>query len=375
VKTILVTCGETSGDEHASLLVKKIRSLDPDCRVIAMGGERLREAGAEIIFPLEEFAFMGFAEIISGIPRIILLENKLKKILREEGIDLYIPVDYPGMNLRIAGYARSRGVPVMYYISPQVWAWGGWRTNRIGRSVDLMAVILPFEEKFYRDRNIPVYFVGHPMLEEIPSPGTEKRLPESDMEIKIVLYPGSRRQEMKRVFPAILGGVKIIASRIPEAKFVLGLAPIFKESEIEISPELLGRIRISRDGASELEDATLAIATSGTVTLQSALSGTPTIVVYRTSGFTYALGRRLVRIPHIAMPNVLAGKEIVPELIQNEVTPERIASEAIKLLKDPRGYSEMSREQLSLREILHKEKGLETLAQKAIELSSGRRAE
>ncbi|MBU8920457.1 MAG: lipid-A-disaccharide synthase [Bacteroidales bacterium] len=368
VRTILVTCGETSGDEHASLLIRKIRSIDPGCRVIAMGGEKLKRAGAEVIFPLEEFAFMGFAEIVSGIPRIIALENKLKKILREEKIDLYIPVDYPGMNLRIAGYARSRGVPVLYYISPQVWAWGGWRIGRIRRSVDLMAVILPFEEKFYRDQNIPVYCAGHPMLDEIPSPGGPKRLPESGGEIKIVLYPGSRRQEMERVFPAILGAVGIIASKIPEARFVLGLAPIFEESEIDIPPALKGRVTISRHGVSELDSATLAIATSGTVTLQAALSGTPTIVVYRTSGFTYTLGKMLVRIPHIAMPNVLGEKEIVPELIQDEVTPEKIAAEALKLLSDSRKYSEISMEQLALRELLYKENGLEKLAHKAIEL-------
>ena len=373
MRTILVTCGETSGDEHASLLVRKILSIDPDCRVIAMGGEKLREAGAEVIFPLEQFAFMGFAEIISGIPRIISLERKLKRILGEEGIDLFIPVDYPGMNLRIARYARSRGVPVLYYISPQVWAWGGWRIGRIRRSVDLMAVILPFEEKYYKDRNIPVYCAGHPMLDEIPSPGGPKCLPENDKEIKIVLYPGSRRQEMERVFPAILGAVGIIASKIPEARFILGLAPIFEESEIEIPPELSGRITISRHGASELENATLAIATSGTVTLQSALSGTPAVVVYRTSGFTYALGRMLIRIPHIAMPNVLAGKEIVPELIQNEVTPERIAEEALSLLRDSRIYSDSSREELVLRNLLYKENGLERLAQKALDLCSDRR--
>ncbi|MCK4538619.1 MAG: lipid-A-disaccharide synthase [Candidatus Krumholzibacteria bacterium] len=373
MRTILVTCGETSGDEHASLLVRKILSIDPDCRVIAMGGEKLREAGAEVVFPLEQFAFMGFAEIISGIPRIISLERKLKKILGEEGVDLYIPVDYPGMNLRIAGYAKARGVPVLYYISPQVWAWGGWRIRRIRKSVDLMAVILPFEEKFYRDRDIPVYCAGHPMLDEIPSPGGPKRLPENDGEIRIVLYPGSRRQEMERVFPAILGAVRIIASKIPEARFVLGLAPIFEESEIDIPPELSGRITISRDGAAELENATLAIATSGTVTLQSALSGTPVVVVYRTSGFTYTLGKMLVRIPHIAMPNVLAGKEIVPELIQHEVTPERIAEKVFSLLKDFRTYSDTSREQLALRDLLYKENGLEILAQKALDLCSDRR--
>ena len=373
MRTILVTCGETSGDEHASLLVRKILSIDPDCRVIAMGGEKLREAGAEVVFPLEQFAFMGFAEIISGIPRIISLERKLKKILGEEGVDLYIPVDYPGMNLRIAGYAKARGVPVLYYISPQVWAWGGWRIRRIRKSVGLMAVILPFEEKFYRDRDIPVYCAGHPMLDEIPSPGGPKRLPENDGEIRIVLYPGSRRQEMERVFPAILGAVRIIASKIPEARFVLGLAPIFEESEIDIPPELSGRITISRDGAAELENATLAIATSGTVTLQSALSGTPVVVVYRTSGFTYTLGKMLVRIPHIAMPNVLAGKEIVPELIQHEVTPERIAEKVFSLLKDFRTYSDTSREQLALRDLLYKENGLEILAQKALDLCSDRR--
>ncbi len=368
MKRILMTCGETSGEERAAGFVREIKAIDPFCRISALGGETLERAGAEIEYNIKDFAFMGFSEIAAGIPKVLALENDLRKRMKRGEFDLFIPVDYPGMNLRLAACARKHAVPVLYFISPQVWAWGKWRIRKIKRNVDLMAVILPFEEKIYRDAGIPVFFAGHPMLEEIDEPDIPKHLPEGGR-FTVLIFPGSRRQEVKNLLPPILSAAVIIKDRYPRCRFKIGLAPLIDESSIDIPGPLEGSIEAIRNGVAELSGADLVLAASGTVTLQAALSGTPAVVVYRTSSFTYRLGRMLVKIPWIAMPNVLAGKRLLPELIQNEVTPRKIADEAFSLVEDPARYGEISKELLAIRSGLSRPGGLAELARRAIEMS------
>ncbi len=367
MKTVLVTCGETSGDEHAAMLVRELLASG-ECRVLAMGGKKLQEAGAEVLFPIDEFAFMGFFEIIRHLPGVISLVGKIKRLLGSGDIDLFIPVDYPGMNLKLARHARACGVPVLYYISPQVWAWGGWRTAKIAKCVDLMAVILPFEEDFYREAGIPVYYAGHPMLDTIPAPKDPKSLPADGSTLKILILPGSRRQEVERMLPPMLGAASLIAEKIPSSRFTLGVAPMISLDEETLPADLDGRIDISKDAVSELGSADLVIAASGTVTLQAAISGTPLIVVYKTSPITFLLGKSLVRIPHIAMPNVLAGEKIVPELLQREVESKKISEEALAILEDADTYRTMSERLLSLRHMLRKREGLKGLAARAMDM-------
>jgi lipid-A-disaccharide synthase len=375
VKTILLTCGETSGDHHAAGVVRGIRSIDPRCRIVALGGGRLRDAGADVAFPMEEYAFMGFSEVLHGLPRVLYLERRLKSMLGRGDVDLFMPVDYPGLNLRLARHAHKHSVPVLYFISPQVWAWGEWRIRRMKGSVDLMAVILPFEEEIYRKAGIPVVFTGHPMLGEIDEPGEPKRAPSHSDEFTVLLFPGSREQEVERLLPPVFGAVRILQDRFPRASFRLGLAPLIREDLAVIPADLAGRITITREGIGELGSAALVLAASGTVTLQSALSGTPMVVFYKTSPFTYAVGNRLVRIPHIAMPNVLAGKMLVPELIQRETTPMRIADEASALLGDAGRYHRISAELIALRTKLAGTGGISLVARIALELAGGKRVE
>jgi len=372
MKTILITSGETSGDHHAARLISAIRSLEPGTRILAMGGEAMERAGAEVMFPIEEYAFMGFSEIVSGLPRIRRLERRLGALLSSGEVDLYIPVDYPGMNLRVAGKARSSGVPVLYFISPQVWAWAGWRTRRMRKVVDLMAVILPFEVGYYEGRGIPVFFAGHPVVDEIPDPGSPREAPPGDGDIDILLFPGSRRQEVRNHLGPMLGAARLIRSGLPRCRFRLAAAPLIDESLYGIPGDMRDYVTVTRRGIEELPGASLVIASSGTVTLQTAMSGTPMVVIYRTSGLTYMLASSLVRIPYIAMPNVLAGSELVPELIQEDATPERIAAEASALIGDPRRYRETSAGLLSLRDSLRREGGMEELARRALEMAGGR---
>jgi len=370
---ILITCGETSGEYHAGLLVEELKRLDPGCRVIALGSSGLVGAGAEVSFPMERYAFMGFSEILRGIPKILSLERELKALLKSGDIDLFIPVDYPGLNLRLAGFAKNQGVPVMYFISPQVWAWGSWRLARMKRNIDLMVVILPFEEEIYRKEGIPVFYAGHPVVREIEPPPKVKSPPERGEKFRILIFPGSRVQEVKRILPPMLDGAGRMLKSYPEAEFILGLAPMIDESVADIPVELAPHVRISRTGLRELDNVSLVLAASGTVTLQTAVSGTPMVAVYRTSLFTYLMGRLLVKIPYVAMPNVLAGRRIIPELLQNDARGDRIAREAESILQDKDRYETMSADLLRLRESLRGGGGLREAAARALRLAGKNR--
>lgn len=367
---ILLTCGETSGEYHASLLVRELKALEPDCRVISLGGKGLVNAGAEVSFPMERYAFMGFSEIVAGIPKILSLERELKALINSGNIDLFIPVDYPGMNLRLARYAAKAGVPVLYFISPQVWAWGGWRIEKMKGTIDRMVVILPFEEDIYRKAGIPVFFAGHPVLDEIPAPGADKSAPDTGGTFEVILFPGSRKQEVSKILPPMIDAACRLKKEFAGARFILGVAPMISREDIDIPDEISDSVEVSRKGLERLSGASLVLAASGTVTLQTAVSGTPMVAVYRSSPLTYFLGRILVRIPHVAMPNVLAGEEIVPELLQGEVTGARIAREAASILKDRERYSSISRNLLGLRDKLKGGGGLGEVAKIAIEMTA-----
>jgi lipid-A-disaccharide synthase len=371
-KTILITCGETSGEHHAARVVSEMKRIEPSCRVLSLGGEELEGSGAEITFPMHRYVFMGFAEVLANLPRILALERRIRSLLRSGRVDLFMPVDYPGLNLRLARYAHRHGVPVLYFISPQVWAWGKWRVERMRGSIDLMALILPFEEEIYRRAGIPAAFVGHPLLDEIDAANLPKEVPAANEPFTIVLFPGSRRQEVSRMLPPLLGAAGRLRARFPRAAFMLGIAPLMDEGDIHIPAAMRSYVKPTRAGLNALQEASLVIAVSGTVTLQSAISGTPTVVCYRTSAFTYLIGRLLVRIPWIAMPNILAGDRIVPELIQRDATAERIAAEAENLLLDAGRYRRVSERLLVLRDRLEGRGGAARVAEIALGMASGR---
>jgi lipid-A-disaccharide synthase len=366
---ILITSGETSGDHHAASLISAIRAREPGAEFIAMGGEAMAAAGADVRYSIEEYAFMGFSEIVSGLPKIRRLERSLAGLLESGGIDLYIPVDYPGMNLRIAARAKKCGVPVLYFISPQVWAWAGWRTGKMKKVVDLMAVLLPFEVEYYRRVGIPVFFCGHPMLDGTEEPGGPKRAPGREEGFEVLLFPGSRKQEVENHIGPMLGAARLLKEKYPACRFRVGAAPLIDEGMIAVPAEMKGYVSITREGIGELSGAGFVIASSGTVTLQTAMSGTPMVVVYRTSGLTYLLARSMVRIPWIAMPNVLAREGVIPELIQGDASPRRIAEEADGILGNERRYTDISARLLSMRRSLRREGGMDELAARALAMA------
>jgi len=328
--TILITCGEISGDQHAAKLVAELLKTNPDANIIALGGGHVAEAGADVRFHIDDFAIIGFSGVVTKFPKLARLEMSLKRIL-ENGVDLFIPVDYPGLNLRLAAHAKKVGVPVLYYISPQVWAWGKHRIQRLARSVDFMAVILPFEEGIYRDEGIRAEFVGHPLAEESSLPVPRDQGTRSG----IGLLPGSRSGEVRRILPVLLQSAEHIQRERPDETFSIGLSPsVPKRIYKKIIRKHNVAVTMNENAPDVMASSRLLLVASGTATLEAALFETPLIVVYRISMLNYFIASRLVKIDHIGLVNIILGERICPEYVQEEAKPEDIARHALSILED-----------------------------------------
>lgn len=329
--------GEASGDLHGANLVRAIRNLAPLVRFCGIGGKRMEEAGVEILFSSSEMAVVGFTEVFSRLRVIRRAYLKLKSILRNENPDLLIVIDYPDFNLLLAGAARKFNVPVLYYISPQVWAWRPGRVKKIADRADRVAVILPFEQQFYRERGVAVDYVGHPLLDIVPDHLCKEEILQSlglsDKGPIIGLLPGSRREEVTRLLPVMLSAAEALCRRQPGTACLIPLAPTIAPDLVHslISGSSLP-IRILDDMYSVLAASDLVLVASGTATLEAAIMQVPMVVVYRVSPLTFWLGKMVVKVPFISLVNLIAGERIVPELIQGEVTPERLAQESEHLL-------------------------------------------
>jgi len=361
--TIVLASGEMSGDLHAASLVARLRERMPGARVLAMGGDRCAEAGAELLFHYRDYAILGFTGVLANLPRLFRLERALKKQIASA--DLFIAVDYPGLNLRLAAHARACGVPVLYYISPQLWAWGAGRIDRIAATVDRMAVILPFEESMYRNRGVEAEFVGHPFVvdHELPDPIDEEQ------RRGVGLLPGSRAQEVRRILPPLLGAAAELSKRHPSMEFTIGRSPAVPVSVYE---EILGASRVTAaiddDAVSVMRRAQVLLVASGTATLQSALLGTPLVIVYRVSPLNYALASRLVKIENIGLVNVVLGERVVPEFVQGRARPPAIAAAARELLESGPAREAMQGRFAALREMLGGGLGCRRVAEMAGEL-------
>ncbi len=336
-KSIMVIAGEASGDLHASNLVKEIRKLLPETEFLGIGGHRMQEAGVRLLFENHALAVTGFSEVLAKIGSLSKAYRTVKETLRHMRPDLLILLDFPDFNLRVADVAKRCGIPVLYYISPQVWAWRKNRIRKIRKRVDKIMVVLPFEASLYGDKGI---FVGHPLLDEIPrapSPrGVLDHLGIRRGSPVITLLPGSRKNEVRRLLPAMVEAAHRIQDRIPEVQYLLPVAPTIPDEEIDpVIRNALVPILPVRDSVYEaLSISDFVIVASGTASLETAFFGVPMVILYRMSAFTYFLAKRLVRVPHIGLINMIAGKRIVPELVQDEVTPTRITRETLRFMQD-----------------------------------------
>lgn len=329
---ILMLAGEASGDQHGAQVARALRRKWPDARLLGLGGHRMAAQGVELLAGLDQLSVMGFAEVIRHLPFFWKLERRITTLLDESVVDLVVPIDYPGFNLRVTRAARERGIPTLYYIAPQVWAWKGHRAEQLARDADAIAVILPFEEEIFRKAGGNVQFVGHPLLEEADDFPSGKAFAlqhglDPDRPI-LALFPGSRSQEIGRHLHLFLRVGERVRRARPEVQPVLARAE-------SISKEAFAAVDISQveDGRALLHHATAALVKSGTTTLQAALSGTPFVMAYRTHPLTFFLAKRLVRVPHVALANLVADTRVVPEVLQGEATPERLTELVLPLLE------------------------------------------
>lgn len=330
--TVMLLAGEASGDHHGAAVAHGLRRRFPDVRLVGTGGDSMRSAGVELLADLDDLAVMGVVEVIPRLPFLLRLERQLVRILAGTPPDLLLPIDYPGFNLRIAGRAHELGVPVLYYIAPQVWAWRQARAHRLARITEAVAVILPFEQVFLEAYGVRAHYVGHPLLdrpEEVGERGSFCSRWGLDAGRPILaLLPGSRTQELRSHLDVFVEVAQRVTRARPDVQPVLSRAR-------DIAPGMLERagLPVVDDTRGLLRHATAAVVKSGTSTLEAALEGTPMVVPYRMSPVTAALARRFVNIEHVALPNLIAGEGVVPEFLQ-DLDPAAIAEAVLPLLDE-----------------------------------------
>jgi len=332
----MIIAGETSGDSHGAHLVRAMKKKDNTIFFCGIGGPSLRAEGVKILFDASELSVVGITEVFSKLPKVLEGASIIKKTIKGQKPDLLILIDFPDFNLHIASFAKKQGVPVLYYVSPQIWAWRSGRIKQIKKNVDHMAVILPFEEDYYKAHNIPVTFVGHPLLDSY-DPSQEKYFDKKSNKAPVIgLLPGSRHGEIERNLPYMLASASILNNRYDNIKFLLSVAPSVNRERIEsfVSPyKSACSIELMSGNVVDIfKKSSLIIAASGTVTLETAIYGVPMIIMYRISPLSYKLGQALINVEHIGLVNIIANERIVPELIQNDATPGKIASTVGDLL-------------------------------------------
>ncbi|CAL1240452.1 lipid-A-disaccharide synthase [Candidatus Methylocalor cossyra] len=367
---VMLSAGEASGDRHAAQLFLELRKLLPGVRAIGMGGPALREAGVELCYDSSAIGVIGLAEILRHYGEIRRALKIMREAARRHRPDLLVCVDYKEFNFRLAKAAKACGVKVLFYVSPQVWAWRPGRVKTYGRIVDHMAVIFPFEVPFYQAHGVPVTYVGHPLAGKVRTTLSREQARDRygfAATPLIGLLPGSRRNEIKRLLPVLLEAAGRLAAEFEGAQFLLCQAPTVEDQALQEYLEGAKlRIRVVKgQDYDALGCCDAVITVSGTATLEVALLGLPMVIVYRLAPLSYWLGRQLVSIPYIGLPNILAGRSIVREFIQHQANAANIAGEIGKILRD-RDYAEAIRRDLrGIREVLGERDGSRELARLA----------
>ena len=339
---ILISAGEASGDIHAAAVTAALKQIDSSVEVFGMGGDALRAAGGEVLFDIKDHGVMGFVEVLKKLPDLFKLRSDFARVMDERQPDCLVVVDYPGFNMKLAKVAHDKGIPVVSYIAPSAWAWNKGRAKNVAKIVDKVACIFPFEYDVYKEAGAPVEFVGHPLL-DIVKPAWERTEAEAWVGKQpghplVLLMPGSRLMEIEKMLPNLLAGAKLLKKQLPEVQFAMPRAGTIPLELLQSKIKASGLdIKITEGHNYDLFSvADLALATSGTVTLEAALCGLPSIIVYRTSALNAFIARRVINIPNIGLPNIVAGRQILPELLQEEFTPANVAKTAVELLAPER---------------------------------------
>jgi lipid-A-disaccharide synthase len=339
---IMISCGEASGDLYAGALATELRQRVPDVDIFGFGGPRFRAAGGTLLGEFSRFSVTGLTEALRVLPRSFAMLRRLVAEARERRPDVFVAIDFPDFNFRLMAQLRALGIPIVYYVSPQLWAWRPGRMQTMKAGVDRVLVIFPFEEEIYRRADVSAQFVGHPLV-DLARPGQPRSsflrdrglIPEAPT---VALLPGSRRNELERIVPTMVAALPLIRANVPDVQFTVACAPNVEDwqfAPLMTAGEGLNRPVLVHDRADDvIASSDVAITASGTATVQCALHERPMVVVYRLSPLTYRLGKPFVKIDTYAMPNLVAGHRIVPELIQDDFTPQRVADETVAFLTD-----------------------------------------
>lgn len=348
---VMMVAGEASGDMHGAGVVRELKKRLPALDVFGIGGDSMRHEGMELVVHNSSLSFMGFVEVVKNLPLVSAVEKKLEILLHDRRPDVLVLIDYPGFNLRFARKAKKAGIRILYYISPQVWAWNRGRVSKMKQLIDRMKVVFPFEVDIYRNNGINVEFVGHPLVESIKtsqSRGEFFRTHGLDESRRLLaLLPGSRIQEIQRILPVMAAAaVRVAGPR--GVQIALGVAQSLGPERIRQWLPEQSPIRLIQNGTHDLmNQADAAVVTSGTATLETGWFGTPMVVVYKTSWITYAIGRLLVDVADIGLVNIVAGRRVVPELVQYQMTTANLESHLGRIL-DEKAYARSMRESLSV---------------------------
>jgi lipid-A-disaccharide synthase len=344
VAKIFLSAGEASGEHYGALLMAEISRLAPKAEFFGLGGTRMAAAGLRRVVRAEDVAVMGITEVILHMPHVYREYRKLKASLRTERPDLAILIDFPDVNLSLAAELRRLKIPVVYFVSPQLWAWKKWRVRGVKRNVSRMLVIFPFEEAFYRAHGVAADFVGHPLADLDPPTVTRDAFASENAldasKFWVGLLPGSRARELHANLPPMLETARLLG---PEYEYLLPVAPTLKDSQVQalaVQAKEAG-VRVVHDARAVLQHARASVVASGTATVEAALIGNPFLVVYRVSRVTYAVAQRVVRVAHIGMVNLIAGRRIVPELVQHDFTASKVVEQLRPLLENDEARATM----------------------------------
>jgi lipid-A-disaccharide synthase len=331
---ILISAGEASGEMYGAQLIEALRRRDPSLEFFGVGGQRMRDAGCDTVVDARDLAVVGITEILGHLPKIYGLFNKLIAEADRRKPDLAIVIDSPAFNWRVARQMKKRGIPVVYYVAPQFWAWRQGRVRLLRKYVTKALVIFPFEEQFYRERGVNALFVGHP-LAELPPPAITREAYAAQYQLDlnkcwITIMPGSRVKEVRMNLPTMLDAVTLLG---PGFEFLLPVAPTLERDFLEQSTNGRG-LTLVAEALPALHHARAAIVASGTATVEAAMMATPFVMVYRVSSLTYTLGKPRIKVPYFAMVNLIAGEKVVPELVQDDFTAERVVARLKELISD-----------------------------------------
>ena len=376
---IMFSVGEASGDMHGASVANALKLLQPDIELFGMGSKAMRSAGVRVDYDIAGQGIMGLVEVIKNLRKLFELRDNLAALMDKERPDALVVIDYPDFNMRLAKIAKAKGIPVVSYISPSAWAWRRSRAKGVAETVDKVAAIFPFEAEVYQEAGADVTFVGHPLVDIVKPVMTKaaayQHFTANQNRPIVLLMPGSRQQEIVKLLPVMLKASEIIQQELPDCQFFLPIASTISREMLQNSIDNYQvSVTLTTDYTYDLMGlANAAIAASGTATLETSIMGAPTVIIYKMAPLTYFLGKFLVKIPNIGLPNIIAGRRIVPELLQDAANPQNIAAETLKILTDEQVYAQAQADLAEVKAKLGQTGAVKRVAEVILEVAGKKR--